>query len=124
MRWLTSLLAFGLVWSSVSLPDANAINPPGPVGGIGHGRYWHRNPAGAAGGWGRGWNYNPPGPGRVSYVNYRPHVNPPGLAGGAGHGPYWTYNQPGPAGGAGRGWTWNPPGQGQWYYPGNAVYRP
>lgn len=119
MKWLA--IAAALVVSSVSFaPEALSYNPPGKAGGPGHGKYWHRNPAGAKGGAGRGWNYNPPGPGKVAYknvnpVNCTPGVNPPG--GGNGHGKYWHRNPAGPQGGAGSGWNYNPPG------PGRVVYR-
>ncbi|QQR57207.1 MAG: hypothetical protein IPG59_19820 [Candidatus Melainabacteria bacterium] len=47
------------------------INPPGPSGGVGHGRFWHRNPAGRRGGPGKGWVYNPPGAGKVVFKKFR-----------------------------------------------------
>ncbi len=47
------------------------INPPGPAGGAGHGRYWHYNPAGRRGGPGKGWVYNPPGAGKVFFNKFR-----------------------------------------------------
>lgn len=108
MKWLaiaSALLVTSVTFSSAAL----AHNPPGKAGGPGHGKYWHRNPAGPCGGKGKGWTYNPPGPGRVVYNN-APNVNPPGPIGGAGHGRYWRYNQAGPKGGAGQGWVHNPPG--------------
>lgn len=44
------------------------VNPPGPQGGKGHGRFWHYNPAGRRGGPGKGWVYNPPGPGKYFFL--------------------------------------------------------
>ena len=66
------LASFVLVLATVGLMTpqqawSNHVNPPGRVGGPGHGRYWHYNAAGARGGPGRGWVYNPPGPGRYYY---------------------------------------------------------
>ncbi len=114
-------VAAALLISSISLaPDALSYNPPGPGGGAGHGKYWHRNPKGPAGGPGRGWVYNPPGKGKIKYCttpNNNIHANPPGPVGGAGHGRYWHYNPAGALGGPGQGWVHNPPG------PGKTIYR-
>lgn len=111
-------MAAALLIASVSIaPAALSYNPPGRAGGPGHGKYWHRNPAGPAGGAGCAWTYNPPGPGKTMYYGGKIGLgNPPGAAGGPGHGRYWRYNPAGPKGGPGRGWTHNPPGPGRVVY--------
>lgn len=43
------------------------VNPPGPAGGAGHGKFWRYNPAGRRGGPGKGWVWNPPGPGKYFF---------------------------------------------------------
>lgn len=118
MKWSLMLLALGTV-SAITVQEAWCINPPGPAGGKGHGKFWRLNPAGPKGGPGKGWVYNPPGPGRVVYKkwNGKALVNPPGPSGGAGVGPFWRYNPAGSAGGPGKGWIYNPPGWGRAYFP-------
>ncbi|MCA9814774.1 MAG: hypothetical protein R3C24_17020 [Cyanobacteriota/Melainabacteria group bacterium] len=106
MKWLSMLLVAGLA-STLTAPAAWSwgINPPGPKGGPGHGKYWRYK------------LYNPPGPGKVRYTTAnKGHINPPGPKGGVGHGPFWRYNPPGKKGGVGKGWIYNPPGPGKVYF--------
>lgn len=106
MKWLSMLLVAGLA-STLTAPAAWSwgINPPGPKGGPGHGKYWRYNPPGKKGGPGKGWIYNPPGPGKVRYTTAnKGHINPPGPKGGVGHGPFWRYK------------LYNPPGPGKVYF--------
>jgi hypothetical protein len=49
------------------------VNPPGPVGGAGAGKFWKYNPPGQTGGLGSGWVYNPPGPGKTYFPKHRHH---------------------------------------------------
>jgi len=122
MKWQLMVAALGIALT-VPAQEAWSYNPPGPAGGAGHGKFWHYNPAGPRGGRGKGWNYNPPGRGRVKFVNYNnknygnnctsSRINPPGPVGGTGHGKFWHYNPAGLQGGRGQGWVYNPPGPGQ-----------
>lgn len=73
---LLSLSLLALLGASGEAKAGNChgrVNPPGPAGGAGHGRFWHYNAPGALGGPGRGWVYNPPGRGNTIRFpgNYR-----------------------------------------------------